>query len=342
MSGTRSIIGAVGLAVIAAFILAAFRAEDLPLIGGGDTYYAAFTEAGGLKANDEVRVAGVRVGKVQAVELDGDHVRVAFFVDRGVDFGEPTGADIRVQDPARGDVPRARAGRRRASSTRAPRSRCERTTSPYDVVQAFCGLAEPRRSGSTPTGWRRSLDTMAALTENTPEEFQAALRGSRTSPPTSPPATSSSTPCCSNLRKVSGVLGDRRGDLVTLMRDGDRLFRALSARRDSVHALLVATSQLSEQLTGLVRDTRADLKPALDHLDTVVDVLNKNQENLDNSLRLMAPFYRVFANTLGNGPWFDTYIQNLPPVPALGRWWPDDGACVGRLNTPARRALRAS
>ena len=57
--------------------------------------------------------------------------------------------------------------------------------------------------------------------------------------------------------------------------------------------------------------------PALDHLDSVVDVLNKNQENLDNSLRLMAPFYRVFASTLGNGPWFDTYIQNLPPVPNL-------------------------
>jgi phospholipid/cholesterol/gamma-HCH transport system substrate-binding protein len=66
-----------------------------------------------------------------------------------------------------------------------------------------------------------------------------------------------------------------------------------------------------------VRDTRADLKPALDHLDNVVDVLNKNQENLDNSLRLMAPFYRVFASTLGNGPWFDTYIQNMPPVPNL-------------------------
>jgi phospholipid/cholesterol/gamma-HCH transport system substrate-binding protein len=29
----------------------------------------------------------------------------------------------------------------------------------------------------------------------------------------------------------------------------------------------------------------------------------------------MAPFYRVFTNTLGTGPWFDTYIQNLPPVP---------------------------
>jgi phospholipid/cholesterol/gamma-HCH transport system substrate-binding protein len=33
----------------------------------------------------------------------------------------------------------------------------------------------------------------------------------------------------------------------------------------------------------------------------------------------MAPFYRVFANTLGNGRWFDTYICGLlPPSVNLG------------------------
>jgi len=26
----------------------------------------------------------------------------------------------------------------------------------------------------------------------------------------------------------------------------------------------------------------------------------------------------VFANTLGNGPWFDTYIENMPPAPQVG------------------------
>ena len=110
------------------------------------------------------------------------------------------------------------------------------------------------------------------------------------------------------------MLGDRSGDIIQLMEDGDLLFRALVARREAVHNLLVATSQLSKQLTGLVQDTRADLKPALDNLESVVDLLNDNRENIDNSLRLLAPFYRVFANTLGNGPWFDTIIQNLPPA----------------------------
>ena len=65
------------------------------------------------------------------------------------------------------------------------------------------------------------------------------------------------------------------------MKDCDVLFKALVARRQAIHNLLVSTSTLSEQLTALIRQTRADLKPALTHLDSVVEVLNKNQDNLD-------------------------------------------------------------
>ena len=309
------VIGAVSLAVIVAFILAAFKAEDLPLIGGGDTYYAAFSEAGGLKANDEVRIAGVRVGKVQTVDLAGDHVRVTFKVQKGVDFGRDTAAAIKVKtllgamylglEPSgRGQL---------AKGTEIP---VQRTTSPYDVVEAFSGLAERSESIDTDR-LARSLNTLGQLTENTPEEFRSALGGLSDLSRNIAARDQQLNTLLRNTKKVSTVLGDRSGDIVVLMREGDKLFRALAARRESVHDLLVATSQLSIQLTGLVRDTRADLKPALDHLGNVVDVLNKNQQNLDNSLRLMAPFYRVFANTLGNGPWFDTYIQNLPPVPNL-------------------------
>jgi phospholipid/cholesterol/gamma-HCH transport system substrate-binding protein len=309
------VIGAVSLVVLAAMVMAAFRAEDLPLIGGGDTYYAAFSEAGGLKPNDEVRIAGVRVGKVKAVELAGDHVRVEFLVDRGVDFGSQTGAAIKVKTllGAMYLALQPDGGGQLAEEAEIP---VQRTSSPYDVVDAFSGLAE--RSERIDTDQlAESLNTVAQLTENTPEEFQAALRGVSDLSANIAARDEQLNTLLGNLRKVSGVLGDRRQDLITLMEDGDTLFRALVARRQAVSDLLDSTSQLSVQLTGLVRDTRADLKPALDHLDNVVDVLNKNQENLDNSLRLMAPFYRVFASTLGNGPWFDTYIQNLPPVPNL-------------------------
>jgi phospholipid/cholesterol/gamma-HCH transport system substrate-binding protein len=309
------VVGAVSLAVIAAFVLAAFKAEDLPLIGGGDTYYAAFSEAGGLKANDEVRVAGVRVGKVRNVSLEDGHVRVEFKVDRGVDFGRTTAAAIKVKTLLGamylGLEPDG--GGQLAEGAEIPMSR---TSSPYDVVDAFSGLASRSERIDT-RRLSRALDTLGTLTQSTPEEFRGTLKGLSDLSSNIAARDAQLNTLLRNMKKVSTVLGDRRTDLVTLMRDGDQLFRALAARRQSVHNLLVATSQLSVQLTGLVRDTRADLKPALDHLDNVVDVLNKNQDNLDNSLRLMAPFYRVFANTLGNGPWFDTYIQNLPPAPAL-------------------------
>jgi hypothetical protein len=95
------VIGAISLAVLAGLLLVSFKASSLPVIGGGDVYHAAFSEAGGLRANDEVRIAGVRVGKVEAVELDGDHVRVTFRVDQGAEFGQETLAAIKVKTRCR-------------------------------------------------------------------------------------------------------------------------------------------------------------------------------------------------------------------------------------------------
>jgi phospholipid/cholesterol/gamma-HCH transport system substrate-binding protein len=306
-------VGAISLAVLAVMLGLAFKAGDLPVIGGGDTYHANFSEAGGLKPNDEVRIAGVRVGKVDAIELDGDKVKVSFKVDTDSRFGQETGAEIKVKTILGAmyvALTPAGEGQLEEDST----IPVDRTASPFDVVDVFEGLAE--RSGRIKINQlSEALDTMATLTRNTPDEFKSALRGVSALSRNVAEKDAELGELLGNLRKVSRVLGDRKDDIVTLMRDSDVLFRALVARREAVHNLLVSTSQLSRQLTALVRETRADLKPALDNLEGVVNLLNANQESLDRSLRLMAPFYRVFANTLGNGPWFDTIIANFPPAP---------------------------
>ena len=306
------IIGAISLAMIAAMILAAFRAQDLPLIGGGDVYYASFAEAGGLKPNDEVRIAGVRVGKVEAVELEDGHVKVTFRIKTDSEFGKETGAAIKVKTLL-GAMFLALEPAGTGQLEEGAEIPVERTSSPYDVVEAFSGLAETAEDIDTDQ-LAASLTTLADLTRNTPEEFRGALDGVSALSSNIAEKNDRINSLLTNLKRVSTVLDARDQDILDLMRDSDVLFRALVARRDSVHRLLVSTSTLSRQLTGLVRESRKDLKPALTQLAEVVDVLNKNEENIDNSLRLMAPFYRVFANTLGNGPWFDTFIQNMPPV----------------------------
>ncbi|PUA82557.1 MCE family protein [Nocardioides currus] len=310
------VIGAISLALIAASIALAFRASDLPVIGGGDTYYAAFAEAGGLKAGDEVRIAGVRVGKVDSVELDGDHVTVAFKVATSEQFGPTTNAAIKVKTLLGAmflSLEPAGAGQMKEEST----IPMERTTSPYDVVEAFEGLASTSEEINTDQ-LASSLTTLADLTRNTPEEFRSALDGVTRLSANVAARDGEINTLLKNLEKVSTVLDERDEDIVSLMRDADVLFRALVGRKQAIHDLLESTSTLSRELTLLVRQSRADLKPALTHLENVVNVLNKNEDNLDNSLRLMAPFYTVFANTLGNGPWFDTYIQNMPPAPQVG------------------------
>jgi phospholipid/cholesterol/gamma-HCH transport system substrate-binding protein len=309
-------IGAISLAVLALVMLAAFKAQDLPLVGGGDTYYADFSEAGGLKADDEVRIAGVRVGKVTEVGLDHGHVKVAFKIKGDAAFGKDTRASIKVktllgamflslepagagQLPKGGEIPVAH------------------TQSPYDVVEAFTGLADT--AGDIDTDQLASaLTTLSDLTRTTPASFRAALTGVSALSRNVAAKNERIGTLLTNLKRVSTVLDQRDGDIVALMKDADVLFQALVQRRESVHQLLVSTASLSSELSALIKQSRADLKPALTSLQSVLAVLTKNEDNLDDSLRLMAPFYRVFANTLGNGPWFDTYIQNMPPVPAVG------------------------
>ncbi|WP_067814658.1 MCE family protein [Nocardia inohanensis] len=50
--------------------------------GPTDSYTAVFTDVSGLKAGSDVRMAGVRVGRVDAVDLDGAQARVEFRVQR--------------------------------------------------------------------------------------------------------------------------------------------------------------------------------------------------------------------------------------------------------------------
>jgi phospholipid/cholesterol/gamma-HCH transport system substrate-binding protein len=307
------IIGAVGLAVLLALLVAAFNAQNLPLIGGGDSYRASFSEAGGLKANDEVRIAGVRVGKVTDVQLAGNKVDVSFKVDTPSKFGSETGAEIKVKTLL-GDMFLALVPDGPGQMEEDATIPVSRTKSPYDVVDAFEGLAD-RAARIDTDQLADSLDTLADLTKDTPAAFQGTLRGLSRLSETVASRNDQINDLLKNLDSVSGVLADRDQDIVALMKDSDTLMRALVARRQAVHELLVSTSRLSSELTLLVKQSRADLKPALRNLQGVVNLLLKNQSNLDESLRLMAPFYRVFANTLGTGPWFDTWISNLPPIP---------------------------
>lgn len=311
----KTVIGAIGMGLILLLLVGAFKSDSLPLIGGGTVYKADFSEAAGLQKMDEVRVAGVKVGKVVGIELAGDHVVVKMRL-KGVQLGRLTRAEIKIKTVL---------GRKYIAvepdgdgtldpDTHIPVSR---TKAPYDISPAFQELAQ--NVGQIDTDQlAKSFTTLADTFRGTPDDVRASLNGLSRLSQTIASRDAKLRVLLDRANGVSTVLAARDDDLISFLKDTDLVLQEVRARRAAIHKLLVSTTDLSEQLIALVRENRAALAPALSHLRNVVDVLRKNQANLDASLEKMAPFVRLFANNLGNGRWFDTYVYNLSNPSGFG------------------------
>lgn len=301
----KTVIGAVGIASILAVLVGSFSIDGLI---GGDEYKAEFSEAAGLKANDEVRVAGVKVGKVLSVDLAVNRVQVAFRV-KDVELGMRSRADIRIKTLL---------GRKFLSVSPDGDGKLEagsmiplgRTTSPFDITDAFRDLSTSVEEIDDEQ-LAKSFTTLADTFRDTPDEVRATLTGLSEFSKTIASRDQELGALLERSRGVSQVLAERDEDLTAFLDQSSLVLQEVQKRREAISRLLDTTTELSEQLIGLVRENREDLQPALDRLRGVVQVLRKNQANLDAGIKRLAPFVRIFTDNLGNGRWFDTVVQNL-------------------------------
>ena len=302
-------IAAVGVTVIVLVTAAVFFADELPF---GTTGYAAyFTEAAGLKPSDEVAVAGVKVGEVTAVTLDGNQVRVGFRV-RDAWIGDRTTASIEIKtllgqkylelDPAGSG----------AQDPGQPIPR-QRTAAPYDVVAAFDDLAGT--VSQIDTGQlAQSFQTLSDTFRNAPAEIRSTVDGLSSLSKSISSRDEQLKELLSGTKKISQTLADRDDQFRQLIGDGALLLHEVQQRRQAIGSLLTGSKALAEQLQGLVTDNEAQLGPTLQQLDDVTAVLARNQANLDKGLALIGPYYRLLDNAMGNGRWIDTYLCGLVPA----------------------------
>jgi virulence factor Mce-like protein len=307
-------VGAAGLAVLGAGVLIAVNAQNLPIIGGGTSYAAAFSEAAGLRSGEHVTIAGVVVGKVTGVSLQDGHVRVDFRVNRGVRFGRYSRAAIEVEtllgshdlalDPAGpGQFP---------VGAEIPASR---TSTPYQVVPAIGDLTRKIEQINVKQ-LARAFDTLSATFASSPPEVRASLSGLSRLSAVIASRDEQLRELLGHTKNVSAVLASRAGEINQIISDGDLVLREVASRRAVIHQLLINTVVLAQQVSGLIQDNQAKLGPLLTHLRGVEAVLLRNQRNLDQALKLLGPFAREFADATGSGRWLDGWVQNLLPVPA--------------------------
>jgi phospholipid/cholesterol/gamma-HCH transport system substrate-binding protein len=314
------VVGAVGLTVLIGLVLVSFNLGDLPFIGGGTGYEAAFRDASGLTSGNEVRIAGVKVGTVTGTGLDRagntPYVRVSFRVDRAL--ADRTSATIRIKTVLGQkylSLEPAGTGRLEPGA----RIPLERTASPFDVVQAVTGLADTVQRIDVEQ-LAKSFTVLSETFADTPEAVRSSLTGLSRLSQTVASRDEQLRQLLARARTVTGVLAQRDEEFQRLVSDANLLLAEVQRRRDAIHQLLVATDQLSVQLSGLIADNRAQLKPALQRLRQVVETLQRNRSDLERSVANMAPFINAFTNVIGNGRWFDSWVDGLlqPFQPKLG------------------------
>jgi len=310
-------IGAIGIVLIIVLLWASFNAASLPIIGGGTTYSANFTDDAGLRANDEVRMGGVKVGQVESIGLDREkgQVKVTFKI-KNHKIGDQSMVYIKLKTllGAKFLSVDSIGTKDQTPHDTIPVSR---TKSPFDVYPAFTELTNKVNEIDT-TSLAKALDTLSGAFANTPQSVKSVLTGLSRLSTTIASRDTELKALLAQANTVTTTLANRDDKLQQLFDDGGKILDELNARRDQIHELLINTSALSIQLEGLVSDNQKTIGPLLDSLEQILATLNANQASLDQGLALLGPFYRVFNNTIGNGRWFDNYICNLSVNGILG------------------------
>jgi phospholipid/cholesterol/gamma-HCH transport system substrate-binding protein len=301
----------IGIAGIVAIILAlavGLNADRLPFINGGKTVYAEFSDAAGLQKGNDVRIAGVLVGKVTSVSLDGNHVRVGLKISGNHPVGANTHADIKIETllgQMYVDVTPAGTG-----SVAHDTIAASNTSTPTGITAAFQGLGS-RAGAINGQQLAKSFDVVAQTFKNTPASVRSSLTGLQRLSTTIASRNSQLTALLAKANGVTTTLASRDVQIAELIHDSNLVLQTIRQQRTVIHNLLIHTTALAKQLKGLVADNERVIGPALSQLNGTLSILRANQTNLDETLHLAAPFIRDFADTLGNGRWFETVLYNL-------------------------------
>ncbi|OBJ11836.1 mammalian cell entry protein [Mycobacterium colombiense] len=302
-------LGVMGTVILACVTVVAFQYNKLPFIKNTDDYAAYFSEAGGIKPGNTVRVSGTGVGRVSDLRLEGTKVRVGFTVHKGVELGDRTEAAIKTETILGAKMleltPR---GNGQLSGT----IPLERTTSPYELPDALGDLTTTI-SGLDTAQLSTALTTLADTLKATPTNLRPALEGVARFSDTLNGRDAQLRSLLGNANKVSTVLSKRSQQIAGLVANSNALLAALLDERDSLDALMNNLTAVSHQISGLVNDNRTQLKPALDKLNGVLDILDNRKEDIQKTLPKFKRYAMSFGECLGSGPFFKAYVANLVP-----------------------------
>lgn len=182
--------GVIGVVLAILIIGVGLQPERLMSLATQVRYQALFADGGGLAAGNDVRIAGMKVGTVKDVSLQGKNALVTFSLDGTAQLGSQTTAHIRT-----GTVLGARILTLESAGAGTLRQLdvipLSRTSSPYSLTEALDDLTT-NTAGTNTDAINQSLDTLSVTLDQIAPQlgpmFEGPCRAARSATRGRPPA----------------------------------------------------------------------------------------------------------------------------------------------------------
>ncbi|MBL1079603.1 MCE family protein [Nocardia sp. 2] len=272
-------------AVIVGLLSAIVLVIQRPISGATSTFEAMFTDASGLRTNADVRMFGVAVGKVTAIDLDGTRARVRFTVVRDRPVYQTSTLAIRYQNLAGQryiDVKQPdTAGPRRDSGSLFD---TDHTTGSFDITALFNGMA-PVLKEFSPDALNQFTRNAIAVIEGDGSAVSPTLEAIGTLSQYASDRQALISVLLRNFEQVSQQIGGKSPEAATLIKGISDIFVNLQKQFDGLMDFVGVAPPILGALNNLLAaiglthpdnpDLQADLRLAFPDPDAAIDLLNK-------------------------------------------------------------------
>jgi len=303
--------GFIGVVLIVLLTAVGLQPQQLLQLATSLRYQALFSEAGGLAVGNAVTRSGIKVGSVTGVSLLNGDALVRFTINARYPLGSETTAHIRTGTLLGERVLAlvSAGGGLLSPSDVIPISR---TSSPYSLTSAVSELTS-NTAGTDTSTLNQSLDTLSATLDHIAPQLGPAFDGlSRFSQ-----SLNSRNEGLAELLRTAGdvtqILSQRSQQVNVLILNANDLVAVLNERRQAITGLFAHISAVSRRVAGLVADNEHDLAPALEKLNSVTQMLEKNRDNIAKALPGLAKFELTQGEIIANGAYYNALVPNLVP-----------------------------
>jgi phospholipid/cholesterol/gamma-HCH transport system substrate-binding protein len=277
--------------------------------GGSHSYKAVFADATGLNKGDEIRVAGVKVGTVKAIEIsDRTRALVTFSVDDSTSLTEATHATIKYRNLV---------GQRYIALTQEVGSPTKlddgatipisRTQPALDLTVLFNGF-KPLFQALSPADINQLSYEIVQVFQGEGGTLESLLQHTASVTSTLADRDQVIGELVDNLSEVLDHVADRDQQLNELITTFKQFVGGLNQDRDAILGSLDQISQLSVQTASLVKGVRSPLVADIANLRQLTSNIQRNRGELDRALQVLPIKLEKVGRTAIYGSWFNFYL----------------------------------